>query len=165
MFLKKALVYVGIILTIIVSSCEEIDIDDYGKDYTITFNADGGTGNVPSPMTVHAEYVVAEVILPDTDLIKGESKFIGWREPESALYSRPGEKIIVLENTELKAVYEKDNNTTTSTPTGTTPTDGNNSGLYVTATGNKYHKYGHMGATIPLSQDKHGPYTACKICF
>jgi hypothetical protein len=151
-------VFIGFIFPGILLSC--MDNYDYGKDYTITFNADGGTGTIPSPMKVHADLVVAYFTLPDADLHKGEFEFIGWREPGySFIYSCPGEELLVSENMELKAVYENDNNIP-STPPG-----GGISGLYVTKTGAKYHKYGHMGATIPLAQGKNGPYTACKTCF
>ena len=50
------------------------------------------------------------------------------------------------------------NGTSNSSPGGP-------SGYYVTKTGEKYHKYGHLGAIIPLSEGTNGPYTACKTCF
>jgi hypothetical protein len=154
---------IGIVSVSLAASCD--DPNDYGEDYLITFNADGGTGTVPPPMKVHAEGYVASFALPDADLSKSGFDFIGWREPGySVIYSRPGETLSVTEDTELKAVYENgDNNTPSQSDPPVQP--GNNSGFYVTKTGKKYHKYGHLGATIPLSQGKHGPYTACQTCF
>jgi hypothetical protein len=186
----------GIILTSMLSSCVD-DNTTKGNDYTITFDADGGAGNIPSPMKVHAEYSIAYVILPNASLTKGESQLIGWREPGFTFYSRPGEKISVTKDTELKAVYQdgsntgddNENNNSGSSSGNSSGSSGNNSGsnsgtnsgsnsgnnsgsnsdtisgFYVTRTGKKYHKYGHQGATIPLSEGTHGPYSACAICF
>jgi hypothetical protein len=95
-------------LAILLTSC----FDDYsynqGKDYIISFNADGGTGDIPAPMEVHAEYVIAELILPNANLTKDGRNFIGWREPGYTIfYNRPGEKLTVSESMELKAVYDE----------------------------------------------------------
>jgi hypothetical protein len=170
MTFTKSLVLWTVFFAITFVSCfDDYKLDDYkitGEDYTITFNANGGTGNVPSPMRVHAEFVVAFFTLPDTDLSKDGNSFVGWRDPDSSIayYNKPGRSYSVTEDTELIAVYENDSDI--YVPPYVPPGEGTgNSGLYVTATGNKYHKYGHMGATIPLSQGKNGPYTACQICF
>lgn len=152
------LVLAGII-AIIVTSCGEDAYTPAGNTYTITFNADGGDGTVPAPRTVHAEYVSTNVVLPDANLSKGESSFIGWREPGFIyIYSCPGESISVWKDIELKAVYEND-------PTIPTPSAESDGGKYVTRTGNKYHKYGHMGATIPIGNGTNSPYAACSICY
>jgi hypothetical protein len=163
--MKKVLTAVAVIVIITVFSCDDYDVNyalyspDPGRDYTITFNADGGMGTVPSPMTVHADSIYARFTLPSADLYKDGLNFVGWREPGyTFLYHSPGKTLSIDEDTELTAAYENESNITA-------PGDGDSSGFYVTRTGNKYHKYGHMGATIPLSQGKNGPYTACKICF
>jgi hypothetical protein len=158
-----SLLLIGIVSVTLAASCD--DPVDYGKDYLITFNADRGTGNVPSPIKAHTEGNLASFTLPDAALTKDGYDFIGWREPGySVSYSRPGETLSVTEDTELKAVYENEADEN-SNNNPQTPQPGYSGGLYVTKTGKKYHKYGHLGAAIPLSQGKNGPYTACQTCF
>ena len=132
-------------------------IPDYtlkGEEITISFNADGGTGTIPPPIKIYLEYMGSTyVTLPDADLQKDGFEFVCWKHPDYSLYYSAGEQEFVTKSIEYLATYKDNSNVPTVPPNTTNP------GNYVTQTGTKFHKYGHMGATIPISQGKNGPYT------
>ena len=79
-------------------------VADY-QEYTVSFNANGGTGTVASPIT---KVVGQSLTLPTNTLKRTDYKFLGWATSASATTPEytDGEAITVMEDMTLYAVWE-----------------------------------------------------------
>ena len=82
-----------------------------GKTYTLTYNANGGTGTVPTDTNKYAKGTYAQVV-SGSGLTKEGMTFLGWSPDQNAVSPAyyPGGSVKINDNTTLYAVW--------GTPTG-----------------------------------------------
>lgn len=84
-------------------------------DATLTYDANGGTGTVPSPQTCRSGDSVT--VADGSGLIRDGYTFAGWNPESTASVSKhaPGSSIVLYENTTLYAVWIKNGTNVTLT--------------------------------------------------